>query len=127
MFSILAFLSIGTEFSTIFVGLRWLLHFHKKIDGALYFYNGCMMTASFFLVRVVFMSYIIFGLCLPKFSKFDDSKDPEHVRILAYISVTFYVILFGLNLFWFKKMAKGALKHLKKSEAGDSASASKKD
>ena len=120
--SVLSFLMIGTEFSTIFVALRWVLHFHKKTDGALYLSCAVMMTLSFFVVRVVFMSYILFGLLFPSFSKFNDSKDPEIVRILTYISITLYMVLFALNLFWFKKMVDGIQKHLSKSATSDNAS-----
>ena len=74
-----------------------------------------MMTLSFFVVRVLFMSYILFGRLLPSFSNFNDSNDPEFVRILTYISITFFMVLFSLNLFWFKKMVNGIQKHLSKS------------
>ena len=59
-------ISCITEASTFFVNFRSILAYHKIKTGNLNLLNGFGMLVSFFLVRVVFYSYIIFGPLVEK-------------------------------------------------------------
>ena len=54
-------LSCITELSTFFVNFRVILAYHHIKTGIVYTVNGLMMCFSFFWVRAVFYSWIIFG------------------------------------------------------------------
>lgn len=56
---VLGNISLMSEASTPFVNIRYLLHTHKKASGSAYFYNGLVMTGTFFLVRPVAL-----GICI---------------------------------------------------------------
>lgn len=51
-------LTIFSEFSTFFVNMRIILVWHKLSSSPVYFYNGLLMTLSFFFVRILFYPYI---------------------------------------------------------------------
>ena len=66
-----------TESTTLFVNLRFLLSFHEMSDTTLYRWNGYTMTASFFVLRCLFMTYVvIFEGFLGANREVDFSKDP---------------------------------------------------
>ena len=75
-------------------------------------YNGLMMTLSFFVFRIVFYSYMIFGMILPfcvdPQITFKDTKEMG----ISYFLIVAYIGMYGLNCFWFYKIMLGCLKAL---------------
>lgn len=114
-FGSLSNVTLVTEVTTMFVNLRWLLHYHDMASTAAYRVNGYVMTASFFWVRCIFMTYLViyvgyFGAN----QEVDFSKDPRGVYMWGQFSLVAYLVLLGLNMIWFRKMVLGALKYLTK-------------
>lgn len=101
-----------TEVTTTFVNIRWILYYHELTDSNFYFCNGLVLMGTFFLARVCFMSYMVFMVVIPASLYTDFSKDPELVTTLAHFSSFCYLVLYGLNLFWFRKIVLGALKQI---------------
>ena len=93
--------------------MRTILAHHKLQKSTLYVVNGLLMTWSFFWVRVVFYSYMIFGVfldyCVYRAHSFWSMYD-ETTRPLMYISLGLYVLMYLLNLFWFVKIFMGCAK-----------------
>jgi hypothetical protein len=54
-----AYFSLFTECSTLFVNIRWFLFFHGLKDTNYYFYNGLVLTAAFFVFRVVLQTWLL--------------------------------------------------------------------
>ena len=106
-----------TEFTTTFVNIRWLLYFHGKTSSKAYLYNGYVMTASFFVVRVLFMTYLILMVgFLGAIKEVDLSKDPQGILLLGRCSLAAFLVLLVLNYVWFRKMILGALKYMNKAK-----------
>lgn len=93
------------ELSTPLVNMRWFLYVcgYPK-DSLKFFLNGISMTFIFFLVRIFsipFYWYKVYTILdTPQWSKL---KYFRHVMILT------CVCLDVINIYWFKKMFKGAL------------------
>lgn len=120
--------TLATEVTTMFVNLRWLLHYHNKSTTSAYRVNGYVMTSSFFLVRCVFMTYlIVFAGFFGANREADFSKDPTEVYIWGQSSLAAYLVLLGLNMIWFRKMVLGALKYLKPAEKVENSSSKTRD
>ena len=88
-----------TEGSTPFVNLRWLLVQHKLGDSTLYLLNGAMMAWSFFWFRIFFYNYIIFwkmqDYVMYRYESFWQTI-PEHKHFICYMSITMYLVMYGL-------------------------------
>jgi len=75
------------------------------------------MTASFFVVRVIFLTYLILMVGFwGAIKEVDLSKDPEGVLLLGKISMAAFLVLLVLNYVWFRKMILGALKYMNKAK-----------
>lgn len=104
-----------TEISTPFVNFRALLAYHKLNNTRLYALNGIIMTAVFFLGRVIFYYYIVFLKCLDMVAYRSISfwpLYPEEHHKYCYFCITMYCTMYLLNLFWFSKMMAGFCKGL---------------
>ena len=106
-------LSAFTEISTLFVNMRTILAYHKLQKSTLYVANGVMMTWMFFWARVVFYSYMIFGVlldyCVYRSHSFWSTYD-DQTRPMMYFSLALYLLMYLLNLFWFVKIFMGLAK-----------------
>jgi len=75
------------------------------------------MTASFFVVRILFMTYMIFVVGFWGANReVDLSKDPKAVYLWSQFSLAAYIVLLMLNYIWFRKMVLGALKYMYKAK-----------
>lgn len=103
----LGLVAMIAEFTTPFVNNRWFFDKAEMKDGLAYLLNGLMMTFSWFVVRVlgfIWLGTVMFGWrhqigLLPIF----------HGATL----VASYLIGLALQLFWFNKMVRGAIKTLR--------------
>jgi len=114
IFLLTALLAEGT---TPFVNNRWFLAQSGMKDGRLYFYNGLLMTGLWFLLRVVLFAWLGTRLVAMR---------ADLAKITAYQSVVLYVnyaIGYALQLFWFRKILKGALKALRGGSTKEAAKA----
>ena len=114
-------LIIIMECSTFFVNMRVLMSMLKLQDTTLYIVNGLSMTLVFFIVRVLYIIWLIafkigpepiLGLFTGNF--WDTYPNRENV-IYGKIAITSFIAMAFLNFFWFNKILKGLMKALAKS------------
>ena len=103
------------ELSTLFVNIRmWLYECNLK-HTKFYFYNGCLMTLSFFLVRVAtlpFTTYIFFTSDRQVLA----AQDARQATLM-----TGCFIFNGLlQSYWFSLMVKGVLKAIRNGRKDES-------
>lgn len=101
-----------TESSTPFVNLFVLLRILKKQNSKLFVVNSILMIISFFACRV----YPIWWHWKVTIST---HLDPEVVILPILVrawTIFTYVVFDALNVFWFYKMSKGALKYFIKKD-----------
>jgi len=104
----LAMLCLLCELSTPFVSLRWMLDKAKMKDGNLYFFNGLTMLFLFFILRVLLYTWVGFRFWQLRVGF-------EVMPLIGWLVVIpGYCAGLCLQLFWFTKMAQGALKVLQK-------------
>jgi hypothetical protein len=101
-----------TEGSTPFVNFRQTLAWHKQESTLIYKINGLTMTAAFFVFRVIFYSYMIFGTILPFCMDPKTVYETPIVKGVSFFLIALYVCMYFLNLGWFYKMVVGCLKAL---------------
>lgn len=100
------------EASTPFVYIRWFLHKTGRTDSLVYTANGLMMLAAFFSFRIVFgiwSSYDFFKVTSRELAWPQVGGISPHLIWLYRLA---NISLNMLNLFWFYKMAVGAVKLL---------------
>jgi hypothetical protein len=101
------------ELSTIFNNLRIGLTKHNNKEGSLYFYNGLLLTLSFLLTRGFFYAWLLFYCLFPAISRDNVGEaEPTTFNVVMWLFTTEWVVLYGLNLFWLKKLLFGAYKIL---------------
>lgn len=93
------------ELSTPLVNMRWFLYAagHNKKSRA-FFINGIAMTVLFFAVRIAIIPvywYKVYSVV--------ESDLWTQMRHFRYIMIVTCITLDIINMFWFKKMLKGAL------------------
>lgn len=97
------------ELSTPLVNMRWFLYAAGHNKKSIYFFiNGITMTLMFFTVRIAIIPvywYKVFTVI--------DSPLWLQMKHLRYVMIVTCVILDVINLFWFKKMLRGAIIVLK--------------
>lgn len=104
-----------SELSTPFVNFRWQLYAIGMKNTKRYKVNGILMTASFFLCRIVSFPFYWY------FVAQNIAKQPfQEIEILLKIFwLLVPAMLDCLNLFWFYKMMKGLIKALKSPDMPD--------
>ena len=103
----LGLVAIIAECTTPFVNNRWFLDKANMKDGLVYLLNGLLMTFSWFVVRVLgflWLGTVVYGW------RDQIALLPFHHGIAL---VGSYLIGLALQLFWFKKMVRGAIKTLR--------------
>ena len=104
-----------TELSTPFINLRWFLATHNKTDSVLYFWNGITFTFVFFVARNVLQTWITIKLLIPAFIRDNFARNDSIIlQMSIYACLVFYLLLLGLNYYWFTRIISGAIKHLGK-------------
>ena len=102
-----------TEFATIFVDLRVILAYHKLQSSTLYAINGLVMTVQFFLFRVVYYLWMVFGV-ITDFFIYRGNETwrlyDETTQKWIVVSISMYCLMIILNLYWFNRMLKGFIK-----------------
>jgi hypothetical protein len=106
-----------TEGSTPFVDFRYLMVYHKMEGQFIYIVNGALMCLSFFTFRIVFYHIVIFEYlvhyCLYRTEAFWALQYPDQFKSrLAIFSIIMYILMYGLQLMWFTKIASGLLEAL---------------
>ncbi|GMH41968.1 hypothetical protein BSKO_09887 [Bryopsis sp. KO-2023] len=101
-----ALFALLAECTTPSINLRWLLDAAKMRGAKIYFYNGLALLASWFFVRVVFFPYLFIHIYQNRVIL---AKAHPWVMPLA---LGAGVIIYLLNLMWFQKILRGALKLL---------------
>ncbi|KAJ4751081.1 hypothetical protein LUZ62_085486 [Rhynchospora pubera] len=99
-----------TEATTPFVNLRWYLDLAGKKSSTLYLYNGLAMFFGWLVARILLFAYFFPHL----YFHFDEVKNTFPLG--PYPLVTVPSVLALMNLFWFSKILKGAIKTLAKTK-----------
>ena len=99
-------LSAVCEASTPFVNFRWFLGKLGMKESLLYFYNGLAMTFSFFVLRVVGLLWMGTRIVAQREGL---AALPVQNSMILLLS---YGVGMALQLFWFSKIVKGAMKTL---------------
>jgi hypothetical protein len=112
VFPFIALFRLTSEGSTPFVNMRWVLHTLNRKNSKLYVTNGLLLLFAFFLVRIITI--------VPNWYLFIESvQSPGWNSVeLKYklICVGSCIPLDILNIYWFSKIVKGALKFFAKKE-----------
>ncbi|XP_071811341.1 TLC domain-containing protein 4-B-like [Apostichopus japonicus] len=101
---------LTTEGSTPFVNLRWFLSTLELTDGDLYFYNGILMTFSFFVLRIL----TIIPYWISVYRTFSTHPMPGITPHMRNSLIFGSIALDLLNIYWFRKMLLGAKKVMDK-------------
>ena len=102
-----------TELSAPFLNARVFIQTHGYGEKPIYLVNGFMIMFSFFILRIVFMSWLVWGEFFAKAWLQRDTYWPaieEHKRATAVVGILLYPCLYVLNIYWFKKIVMGLLK-----------------
>jgi hypothetical protein len=122
-----------TEITTPFVNQRFFFDKSGMREGSLYVVNGLIMTLLWFLIRVVFCGWMCYRLLEMRVTLMTLSPFSLSTVIFS------YCVGYALQLFWFKKIFKGALKvvfgssksdakgEVKSKAAGEKKSTAKKE
>jgi hypothetical protein len=102
-----------TEITTPFVNQRFFFDKSGMREGSLYVVNGLIMTLLWFLIRVVFCGWMCYRLVEMRVTLMTLSPFSLSTVIFS------YCVGYALQLFWFKKIFKGALKVVFGSSKGD--------
>ena len=82
-----------TEISTIFLNLAYL-ELHQKGRTKMFFYYAYLTISTFFVFRLCLLPYAVYEIYLAK----------------IWTGVFIGSIIFGMNLFWFRKLIQSANK-----------------
>lgn len=111
-----AFVTSFTELTTLFVNLRWIMHFLGLTESPIYLLNGVCMAVGFLFARMGYQSYLFFAIVLPAIEETDWSRDAPLVSFWAKQSKYPYGLLLCLNTYWFYLMIAGIIKHMGKKK-----------
>jgi hypothetical protein len=96
-----------TEATTPFINQRFFFDKAGMKSGSLYLVNGLLMTVLWFILRVLMFGWLGWRLFLMR----------EGIMALPFVhravALSSYVVGYALQLFWFDKILRGALKALK--------------
>lgn len=98
------------EASTPFLNLRWYLAQRKRNSGQLYVINGISLVVMFFVCRVVLIPLLAYVAYLHNFCYVPDMAGVRLAMVGMFVFN--WIAHYSLNVFWFYKLARGALKTL---------------
>lgn len=104
-----------SEFSTPFVNFRWQLYAIGMKNTKRYKVNGILMTASFFLSRILSFPFYWYFVS----QNIGTAPFLEIANLLRFFWLFVPAMLDVLNMFWFYKMMKGLIKALKSPDLPD--------
>lgn len=117
-----------TEFSTTFLNIRSIMKETgaDKRNTKCFLYNGYLLVLSFFLCRVVFLTWFTFWMCLPNYFNYNYTEMYQDYGGLTFAYTHFlallYMLIYAINLWWFYRLVKGARRYLQENKpeaAGD--------
>lgn len=108
-------ISLLTEISTPFVNYRQMMYVQKLQDSKLFVYNNLLFVAFFFIFRICFYPITIYRIYCGQKLYYTDVKDlglfiqafaneTNIVKILSLVLGLFYVLMYILQVYWFKKI-----------------------
>ena len=99
-------IGIISEITTPFVNLRWFLHKAGLKDTTLYLLNGLTMTLLWFIIRIGGFGMLGFRIAASWDAVMALRPDQQFTVVFS------YVVGYSLQIFWFYKIVRGALKAL---------------
>lgn len=106
----LGLMGVACEATTPFINARYFMDKAGMKDNKLYFYNGLLMTLLWFIFRVCGFTFLGYRI----FASFHQLKTwPQTANVVGS-----WTAGYALQLFWFYKMVRGALKVLSKGKEG---------
>ena len=115
--AVIAICLLIAEISTIFLNNRHIL---KELDliekhDKFHFWNGITLILSFFFIRVVFYGVFLGCYILPAFFNYPYNETAKEIGWFkvrwAQTLMILFIILYLLNIYWFKKLVQGYLKY----------------
>jgi hypothetical protein len=102
---------MSTELTTPLVNARWLLDKAGLKQHKIYLVNGISMMVMWFLDRIVFLAFYYFPLIYRH-------RDELVMLNVVYRNLLLWIppLLTVLNVFWFGKMVKGAIRMVHKKK-----------
>ena len=109
---------VFTELSTIFLNVKSIM---KELDmetkyNKCFIINGLLLLLSFFVSRIVFLTWLTFGKLLPWLFKYDWNEIIDDyglpLCLFAKFLLIFYFTLYLMNLIWFYKMQKSVRRYI---------------
>lgn len=107
-----------TELSTIFLDVRSIMKELAVDDkyNKCFIVNGILLLLSFFLTRVIFLTWFTVIEILPYLFRYNWNELYEDyglgLYLFCFVLAGFYFVLYFMNQVWFYKMQKGARKYL---------------
>ncbi|CAE8615434.1 unnamed protein product [Polarella glacialis] len=106
------------EASTLNLTAMWYLTYSGRKSTKLFAINGVIFAIMFFLCRIVFIPVSFYQFTLANMCYPGDGVDGGSMLVQGpHLMVVGYIFIFLLNLVWFRKLAKGALKMFRGSKA----------
>ena len=102
-------LRLIAELSTPFLNVRWLLATIGAKNSLVYYYNGLIFTAIFFLCRVAIIPYHYYILYVMTQT---DTYKMAVGNVIHVVWLTVCVIIDTLDVVWFYKLIRGLRKYL---------------
>eukprot|EP00049_Salpingoeca_infusionum_P000341 m.39224 g.39224 ORF g.39224 m.39224 type:complete len:289 (+) comp10289_c0_seq2:252-1118(+) len=99
---------LATEASTPFVNVHLMLRKAKLDDHPLFLVNGVLMTVTFFLCRIIMILFFFWSGYVSMWDELWREQTPTVFTTCVLLAA----ITTALNLFWFQKMLRGAMKKL---------------
>ncbi|CAH3146796.1 unnamed protein product [Porites evermanni] len=99
------------EISTVFVNQRWFfdaIGYSRLSHG--FVVNGYIMGASFFLCRIAIMP-LYYYKC---YSVWGSQEQKDLGALISFYWISTCIVLDSINLYWFTKIARGAMKLTRK-------------
>ena len=94
------------EFSSLFLGVRYLMAQHGQEKTILYAINGLLLTFTYFICRVVLQGLVLQLM----WNKYVFNSQLFYPQLITFIYTAFYF----LNVYWFQKILQGMLKVITK-------------
>jgi hypothetical protein len=104
-FSFNLIIRLLSEISTPFINHRWFLLTLNMKYTKHYLYNGYLILLTFFFFRVVPIPPLFIHLCSVTFM-----PQVWQLHVIVMLNLIFSFSIDALNLFWFRKIALGAIK-----------------
>ena len=117
-----------TEVSTLFVNNCFFIDelglTKTKKWAPWYKCNGILVLITFFMWRVCFLGFILIRYIIPTLINYDYEEAFQNIgwakMQFEKVLLVIFILLWGLNIFWFYKLVSQALKMTKQPDEGQS-------